>query len=107
MRIAHNADNQRGYLLVHHDWYEFPDEPDPLRRNAIVSTLQAEAPPVGAQIVKRGYQILEPLDVMPFAFTICECRPIQNHPFDSLDEAENCLRSRGVRRPHVGFNPIG
>jgi hypothetical protein len=104
-----SPDNARGYLLVYRNWYEIPDEPNPLRRNAIVSTLNPEAfePGDGAQIVKRQYEVLEPPDVVPFAFTICECRPVGPRTFDTLEDAEHFLRDHGVKRPHIGFNPIG
>jgi hypothetical protein len=104
-----SKDNARGYLLIYHDWYELPDEPDPLRRNAIVSTLNLNAfePRDGAQIVKRSYEILEPPDTVPFAFTICECRPVAAHPFETLDDAHDHLRKLGVRHPRIGFNPVG
>ena len=103
------TDNARGYLLIHRNWYELPDEPNPLKRNAIVSSLNPEAFETldRAHIVKRSYEILEPPDVVPFAFTICECRPVGPHPFDSLEDAKHFLRDRGVKHPHVGFNPIG
>jgi hypothetical protein len=102
-----SADNARGYILIHYDWYELEDEMDPLRRNAIVSTLNPHAfqLPANAQIVKRGYQVLEPADVTPFAFTICECRPVA-HPFDTLEDALEFLEEHGVKQPRLGFNPI-
>jgi hypothetical protein len=85
----HSTDNARGYLLIHRNWYELPDEPNPLKRNAIVSSLNPVAfEAAGMQIVKRSYEILEPPDVVPFAFTICECRPVGPHPFDTLEDAE-------------------
>jgi hypothetical protein len=108
VRTMHSPDNARGYLLVYRDWYELPDEPDPLRRNAIVSTLNpAFQPSAGAQLVKRAFEVLEPVDVIPFAFTICECRPAAEHPFDTIEDAQDYLREHGVRHPHIGFNPIG
>ena len=102
------ADNSRGYLLIYRDWYELPDEPDPLRRNAIVSTLNPDAFHAhdGAQLVKRSFEILEPLDAIPFSFTICECRPVRD-PFETLEEAESYLRQHGVKHPHIGFNHVG
>ena len=104
----HSTDNARGYLLIHRNWYELPDEPNPLKRNAIVSSMNPDAfEMTGARIVKRSYEILEPPDVVPFAFTICECRPASPHPFESLEEAETYLRKLGVKHPHLGFNPIG
>ena len=103
-----SVENSRGYLLIYRDWYEIPDEPDPLRRNAIVSTLNLETfhAPEGAQLVKRAFEVLEPLDAMPFAFTICECRPV-GRPFETLEEAEDYLHRHGVKKPHIGFNHIG
>ena len=100
--------NARGFLLVHRNWYEIADEPNPLLRNAIVSTLNPDAFASSdrVQIVKQGYEVLEPSDEVPFAFTICECRPAHN-PFDSLEDAQKFLRELGVKHPHVGFNPIG
>jgi|SRR5882757_6616696 len=103
-----SPDNARGYLLIYHDWYEIPDEPNPLRRNAIVSTLNPDVfqPMEGAQLVKRGFQVLEPPDVVPFAFTICECRPVGDQSFNTFEDARDFLREHGVRHPRVGFNPI-
>ena len=103
-----SPDNARGYLLVHRNWYEIPDEQNPLRRNAIVSTLNPEAfETEGVHIVKREFEVLEPPDVVPFAFTICECRPVGTRPFDTLEDAEDFLREHGVKHPRIGFNPIG
>lgn len=105
----HATDNARGFLLIHRNWYELPNEPNPLRRNAIVSSLNPEAfeSPDGAHLVKRSYEVLEPPNSVPFAFTICECRPACPRPFETLEAAENYLRGRGVKRPQVGFNPVG
>ena len=103
-----HQDNSRGYVLVHRDWYEIPDEPDPLRRNAIISTLNPKAfvPAEGAQIVKRGFEVLAPSDEVPFSFTICECHPVGGHPFDTLEDACDFLEGQGVKNPKVGFNPV-
>jgi hypothetical protein len=101
--------NARGFLLVHRNWYEILDEPNPLLRNAIVSTLNPDAFMSGerVRIVKQGFDVLEPSDEVPFAFTICECRPLAHQPFESLEDAQKFLRELGVKHPHIGFNPIG
>jgi hypothetical protein len=106
VRHSHNA---RGYVLVYRDWYEDPDEPDMLRRNAIVSTLNPGAfkPSENAQIVKRGFAVLNLPDVLPLSFTICECPSVDHDPFDSLEDACTYLREHGVKRPRIGINPIG
>jgi len=106
---SHSEVNARGYVLIHSDWYELADEPDMLRRNAIVLTLNPAAyvPPDRAQVVKRGFAVLEPANEVPAAYTICDCRPVDDGSFDTLEDAHNYLRERGVRRPRIGFNPIG
>ena len=106
--LRSQEENRRGYVLIHRDWYELPDEPDMLRRNVIVLTLNdAFEPRTDAQIVKRGYEVLEPIPELPFAYTICDLRPVPHGSFDSLDDARQFLREHGVKHPRLGFNPIG
>jgi hypothetical protein len=104
---SHTTTNARGYLLIHRDWYELTDEPDLLRRNAIVLTLNRAAyqPANGAQIVKRGFEILQLPNELPFAFTICDCPEVGG--FETMEDAENYLRAHGVRKPRLGLNPVG
>jgi hypothetical protein len=100
--------NSRGFVLAHLDWYENPDESEMLRRNASIMTLNPEAflPNGNTQIVRHGYVILEPPDVLPFAYTVCDCRVIENNSaFDNLQDAFDRLEELGVRQPKIGFNP--
>lgn len=99
----------RAYLLVHQGWYEIPEELDPLRRNAKVTTLNpgAFAPSGDTQLVKHCYQVLQVPDELPFAFTICECRRVGEPHYDTFEEAQDFLRAHGVSDPRVGFNPVG
>jgi hypothetical protein len=98
--------NSQGYVLAHLDWYENPDEPEMLRRNASILALNPEAfLPIGnSQIVKHGYVILEPPDVLPFAYPFA-IAVIDNSSFDTLEEALDRLQELGVRHPKIGFNP--
>jgi|GEM_PF-2096379 len=99
----------RGYVLAHRDVYEDPDEPDMLHRNAVIWTLHPEkfSPRGNARIVQHSFIVLEPPDVIPFAFTLFNCMPIAGQCiFDSLEAAQNRLNELGVPHAQVGFNPI-
>lgn len=96
-----------GYLIVHQDWYEDPEEQDPLRRNARVTSLSPRRfTPDGAQLVKRCYEVMEITESTPVEFTIGEGRPIGQAHYETLESAQDYLRELGIANPQVGFNPI-
>jgi hypothetical protein len=103
------SSTSRGYLLVRQDWYELPGESDPLKRNAIVSTLNpaAFALPEEARLVKHCFEVRAVPDETPFAFTICECPRVGAPHYDTLEDARDFLQEHGITDPQIGFNPTG
>jgi len=99
----------RGYLIVHHDWYERPDEDDFLKKHAVVSTLDPDAfaPAGDTQLLKHSYRVLEVAEELPHEFTIGECRVIGEPHYETLAEAKEFVRRQGVAKPEIGFNPVG
>jgi hypothetical protein len=97
-----------GYLIVHQDWYELPDEDDPLLRVARISSLSPKsfAPEHGAQLIKHCYEVLEVSESTPVEFTIAECDRIGQSHYETLAEAQDFLLTLGIAEAHIGFNPI-
>jgi hypothetical protein len=102
------ATKPAGYVIVHQDWYEKPDEENPLLRNARISTLNPDffVTWADARLVKHCFEVLEVMEGTPVEFTIGECSPVGQAHYETLEDAQNYLRELGIKNPHMGFNPI-
>lgn len=80
------------------------EEPDPLLRNARVSSLSPEgfapgATPGWSGLATRCWRWRS----IPVEFTIGECRPVGEPRYDTLEAAQDYVRQLGAKDPEVGF----
>lgn len=103
-----DAIKPRGYLIVHQEWYEQPQEKDPLLRNARISSLKPDAfiPGGDVRLLKHCYEVLAVTASIPVEFTIDECVAVGEPHYDTFEAARDYVRGLGIGDPQLGFNPV-
>lgn len=94
-----------GYLIAVQNWYALPGGEGP--PSAGITSLDDDASigGEGAQLYKKTYHILEVPNQNDYT-NIGACTPTGELYYESLEDAQNALRERGVENPQFGFNPV-